>query len=46
MARVVGDGGLVFYIQDVIVVSSFQGQGIGKMLMDFISVPRLQRTRQ
>jgi ribosomal protein S18 acetylase RimI-like enzyme len=34
MARVVGDGGLVFYIQDVIVLPAFQRQGIGSLLMD------------
>jgi GNAT superfamily N-acetyltransferase len=36
MARVVGDGGLVFSIQDVIVLPEHQGQGIGAMLMDAI----------
>lgn len=34
--RVVGDGGLCFYIQDVIVLRSHQGQGIGGALMDRI----------
>jgi GNAT superfamily N-acetyltransferase len=34
MARVVGDGGLVFYIQDVIVVPERQRCGIGSLLMD------------
>jgi GNAT superfamily N-acetyltransferase len=34
MARIVGDGGMVYYIQDVIVEPSRQGQGIGKRLMD------------
>jgi GNAT superfamily N-acetyltransferase len=34
MARVVGDAGLVFYIQDVIVLPEYQGQGIGTQLMD------------
>ena len=34
MARVVGDGGLVFYIQDVIVLPEPQGQGIGAALME------------
>lgn len=32
--RVVGDGGLYFYIQDVIVLPAFQKQGIGKRIMD------------
>ncbi len=34
MARIVGDGGLVFYIQDVIVAPAHQRQGIGTQLMD------------
>ena len=41
MGRVVGDLGLCFYIQDVIVVSSYQGRGLGdaimRRLMKFIS---------
>jgi GNAT superfamily N-acetyltransferase len=36
MARIVGDGGLVHYIQDVIVDPSRQGEGIGRRLMDRI----------
>jgi GNAT superfamily N-acetyltransferase len=31
--RVVGDGGIYFYIQDVIVLPEFQGKGIGKCIM-------------
>jgi GNAT superfamily N-acetyltransferase len=34
MARVIGDGGLVYYIQDVIVDPARQGEDIGKRLMD------------
>jgi ribosomal protein S18 acetylase RimI-like enzyme len=34
MARVIGDGGLVYYIQDVIVVPECQRQGIGTQMMD------------
>jgi ribosomal protein S18 acetylase RimI-like enzyme len=34
MARVLGDGCLVFYIQDVIVLPELQRQGIGSILMD------------
>ncbi|WP_342751407.1 GNAT family N-acetyltransferase [Bowmanella denitrificans] len=34
MARVVGDGYMYFYIQDVVVDPSYQGQGIGALLMD------------
>ena len=33
MARVVGDGRLVFYVQDVIVRPEFQGLGVGGELM-------------
>lgn len=31
--RIVGDGGIYFYLQDVIVVPEFQGQRIGEALM-------------
>jgi predicted N-acetyltransferase YhbS len=34
MARIIGDGGMVYYIQDVIVEPSRQGEGIGGRLMD------------
>ncbi len=33
IARIVGDGGLYFYFQDLIVSSDFQNRGIGKALM-------------
>jgi GNAT superfamily N-acetyltransferase len=33
-ARVIGDGGLYFYPQDVIVLPRFQGRGLGKRLME------------
>jgi ribosomal protein S18 acetylase RimI-like enzyme len=33
MARIIGDEGLYYYIQDVIVVPECQGRGIGKKLM-------------
>jgi ribosomal protein S18 acetylase RimI-like enzyme len=36
MARVIGDGGLVYYIQDVIIKPEYQRQGIGKTLMNKI----------
>jgi ribosomal protein S18 acetylase RimI-like enzyme len=32
--RVIGDGGIYFYIQDVIVLPEFQGQGVGKRIMN------------
>ena len=31
--RVIGDGGLHFYLQDIIVLPAFQGKGLGKRLM-------------
>ena len=34
MARVIGDGATVFYIQDVIVIPDRQNQGIGTALME------------
>ena len=34
--RVIGDGGIYFYIQDVIVLPEFQGKGIGERIMDAI----------
>lgn len=33
MGRVVGDGGIYFYIQDVIVHPDFQNKGVGGMIM-------------
>ena len=36
MARVIGDAGLVYYIQDVIVLPEYQYQGIGTQLMDAV----------
>lgn len=36
MARVIGDSGLYFYIQDVIVLPKFQKMGIGTLLMEKI----------
>lgn len=34
--RVVGDGGIYFYIQDIIVLPEFQKKGIGKRIMDTV----------
>jgi GNAT superfamily N-acetyltransferase len=36
MARVIGDGGLAFYIQDVVVLPEYQGQGVGTQLMNAV----------
>ncbi|GMK41300.1 N-acetyltransferase [Paenibacillus sp. CCS19] len=37
MGRVVGDGMIYFYIQDIAVKSDHQGQGIGRKIMDAIT---------
>ena len=34
--RVIGDGAIYFYIQDVIVLPEYQGKGIGKRIMNVI----------
>ena len=34
MARVIGDGGMSFYIKDFAVVPSYQGKGVGKCIME------------
>lgn len=34
MLRVIGDGGYIFYIADVIVLPAFQGQGIGRAMVE------------
>ena len=36
MARVVGDGAMFFYIQDLIVAPEFQNNGIGSLLMESV----------
>jgi ribosomal protein S18 acetylase RimI-like enzyme len=36
--RVVGDDGIYFYIQDIIVLPEYQGMGIGRAIMDAIMV--------
>jgi ribosomal protein S18 acetylase RimI-like enzyme len=34
MARIIGDGGLAYYIQDVIIKPEYQRKGIGTQLMN------------
>lgn len=34
--RVIGDGAIYFYIQDIIVLPAFQRKGIGKRIMDAV----------
>jgi GNAT superfamily N-acetyltransferase len=36
MARVVGDGAMAFYVQDVVVIPEYQRQGIGTALMEAV----------
>lgn len=38
MGRVVGDGAMYFYVQDVVVDPGFQGLGIGALVMDNIEI--------
>lgn len=34
--RVIGDGGMYFYVQDVIVMPGYGGQGLGSQIMDAV----------
>ena len=34
--RVIGDGGIYFYIQDVILLPEYQGRGLGRRIMDAV----------
>ena len=36
IGRVVGDGALYFYVQDVIVLPDYKGKGIGRLIMEAI----------
>lgn len=36
MGRIVGDGAIYFYIQDIIVIPSYQGKGLGIKIMNEI----------
>ncbi|MBQ4521953.1 MAG: GNAT family N-acetyltransferase [Lachnospiraceae bacterium] len=36
MARMVGDGAVICYVQDLIIVPEAQGQGVGSMLLEYI----------
>jgi ribosomal protein S18 acetylase RimI-like enzyme len=36
LGRVVGDGGTVFHVVDIVVKPSYQGQGLGKIIMQEI----------
>lgn len=36
MARLLGDGAMAFFLKDLVVEPSFQGKGIGRMLINHI----------
>lgn len=36
MARLLGDGGMAFFLKDLIVHPDYQGQGVGKILLSHI----------
>lgn len=36
MGRIVGDGAMFFYVQDVVVAPGYQGHGLGKLVMEHI----------
>lgn len=36
MGRVIGDGAIYFYIQDIIVAPEYKGKGIGKLIMEHV----------
>lgn len=36
IGRIVGDGAIYFYIQDIIVIPEYKGKGIGKLIMQHI----------
>lgn len=36
MGRIVGDGAIYFYIQDIIVIPTYQKKGVGKLIMNEI----------
>ncbi|UOY07995.1 GNAT family N-acetyltransferase [Muricauda sp. SCSIO 64092] len=36
MGRVIGDGAIYFYVQDIIVHPKYRGQGLGRLIMEHI----------
>lgn len=36
MARLLGDGGMAFYLKDFVILPEFQGQRIGRMLLEYV----------
>lgn len=49
MGRIVGDGAVICYIQDLIVIPEYQGTGVGQMIMesliDYVKELRLPDTQ-
>lgn len=49
MGRIVGDGAVICYIQDLIVIPEYQGTGVGQMIMesliDYVEELRLPDTQ-
>ncbi len=49
MGRIVGDGAVICYIQDLIVIPEYQGKGVGQMIMesliDYVKEIRLPDTQ-
>ncbi len=44
IGRVVGDGAIYFYIQDIIVIPEYKGKGIGKLIMNNIETYLINNT--
>ena len=44
IGRIVGDGAIYFYIQDIIVLPEYQGKGIGKIIMENIETYLNEKT--
>lgn len=36
MSRLLGDGGMAFFLKDLVVLPEYQGQGIGRMLLTYM----------
>ncbi len=36
MGRIVGDGAVICYIQDLIVIPDYQGSGVGQQIMEYL----------
>lgn len=46
MVRLLGDGGMSFYVKDFAVVPNYQGQGVGKALMSAVQEYILSHIRE